>query len=322
VFISTLGPATRRRLARLAALLAALGLCELSGCAWIDAKQRELIYRPTSGSVQDWRPVSPADELLWLPIAAGDDSHAATPQGLRAIWIPQADAVAPAVLYLHGTFRNVFQNRPKIAAIHAAGFAVLAVEYRGFGDSSRALPSEASLVEDGDVAWRELARRVADPSRRAIFGHSLGAAVAVDLALRYQSHAPAYGALVLESAFTSLPAIARDSYPWAVFVDALATQHFDSIDKVGRIDVPTWLMAGTADRTVSSAHSRRLYDAAAHPCELVMFEGGTHSRLHQEFSEAYRQVWVDIATQMRSPDAAACGRGASRIVVVDARPGS
>lgn len=303
----------------------ALGMCQLCGCAWVDAKQRALIYRPTPGSLQDWQPLTSADELLWLPVrtSATKDRDASLPaQGVRAVWVPQADPSAPAVLYLHGTFRNVFQNRPKIEAIHAAGFAVLALDYRGFGDSSALLPSEDSIVEDGEAAWEELVRRVAQPARRALFGHSMGGAVAVELAFRHREAPPAYGALVLESAFTSMPQLALDRYPWAVFIDLLTTQRFDSLAKIGKIDTPTWLMAGTADRTVSSTHSRLLHSTAARACALVMFEGGTHSRLHQEFRLAYRQVWIDIAAQMASTDTDACGRRPGNIVNVDGVAGS
>jgi alpha-beta hydrolase superfamily lysophospholipase len=306
--------------------VAALVLCQFGGCAWFDAKQREWIYRPTPGSMQDWRPVTSADKPLWLPVAAAvrhDSQGGAAPQHLRAIWIPQDDADAPAVLYLHGTFRNLFQNRPKIAAIHAAGFAVLAVEYRGFGDSTSLLPSEETIVQDSEAAWEELVRRVPEPARRAIFGHSMGGAVAVELALRHRATPPQYAALVLESTFTSLPDLARDRYPWTGFLgEALATQHFDTIDKIGQIDAPTWLLAGTADRTVSSMHSQRLYGAAGRACELVMFDGGSHSSLHEEFGAAYHQVWTEIAAQMRAADPAACVRGAGHVVHVDSTAGS
>src|SRR3974390_1618162 len=107
-------PKLPRRLGWLTILLAWLGLSALSGCAWVDAKQRALIYRPTPGALQDWHAVTPHDELLWLPVSVRSKDHraATAPQGVRAIWVPHSDPQAPAVLYLHGTFRNVFQNRP------------------------------------------------------------------------------------------------------------------------------------------------------------------------------------------------------------------
>jgi pimeloyl-ACP methyl ester carboxylesterase len=301
---------TRGRLLR-GIMILAIAAGGLEGCGWIDAKLRELIYRPTAGSVQDWRPVTPQDELLWivLPPRGG-----AAPQGLRAIWVPQPKAAAPAVLYLHGTVRNLFENRSKIAAIHAAGYAVLAIDYRGYGDSTYVLPSEVTITEDVRAAWREFVQRVPVAARRVIYGHSLGGAAAIALA---SGLAPkAYGALVLEATFTSMPALVLDRYPWAGFVDILATQRFDSLDRIGQVDGPIWLLAGTADRTVPSAHSHQLFDAAPRACALVVFAGGSHSGLHREFSIAYRRVWRDIAAQLRL-DAPPCPSDTRRIELID-----
>ena len=67
------------------------------------------------------------------------------------------------MLYLHGTLRNLYGNLPKIEALREAGFAILAVDYRGWGDSTRIVPSEDTISADALVAWDELARRQPDP---------------------------------------------------------------------------------------------------------------------------------------------------------------
>ena len=301
----------------LAAIL--LGLAGLSGCAWLDVKQRGWIYRPTPGVLGDWQPITTADEAIWLLRPA--DKAGDPPQRLRAIWVPSemqsgvqsaalgsaADAgpAAPSVLYLHGTFRNLFQNRSKIAAIHAAGFSVLAVDYRGWGESSTALPSEASIVEDAELAYAEWQRRVPDPAARILFGHSMGSGVAVELALRHRAPA-GYAALVLESAMTSMPDIARDQGVLGSMAAWLTTQQFASINKIDQISAPKWFLSGTADNTVPSRQTERLYRAAHDPRQLVLFEGGSHSGLAAEFEDRYRVVWREVAAvvQGRAPAAA------------------
>jgi uncharacterized protein len=274
----------------------------LAGCAWIDAEQRLRVYRPTQGTMSDWQPVTEQDEALWIDVPPADAGAPA--QRLRAVWLTQPDPAAPGVLYLHGTFRNVFQNRPKIAAIFAAGFSVLAVDYRGWGESTPILPSEASIVEDAGLAWAELARRVQDPHSRVIFGHSMGSGAAVELALR-QSAPPTYGALVLESGMTSMPDLVRDIHPLGGLLVPLVTQQFDSIDKIDRIDPPKWFLSGTADNTVPTQQTRALFDAAQGDKHLVLFEGGSHSGLHQEFEQRYRAVWRDVAATLRAERSAA-----------------
>ena len=298
-------------LGRLLLAAALVGLTGLSGCAWLDVKQRGWIYRPTPGLLSDWQPITAADEAFWLLRPA--DKAGDPPQRLRAIWVPSQEVgravgggpTAPSVLYLHGTFRNLFQNRSKIAAIHAAGFSVLAVDYRGWGESAAVLPSEASIVEDAELAYAEWSRRVPDPAARILFGHSMGSGVAVELALRHRAPA-GYAALVLESAMTSMPDIARDQGALGSVVAWLTTQQFASINKIDQISAPKWFLSGTADNTVPSRQTERLYRAAHEPRQLVLFEGGTHSGLAAEFEQRYRAVWQDVAAVVQGrPRAAA-----------------
>jgi uncharacterized protein len=257
----------------------------------------------------EWKPITAHDEALWLDMPrATADASADAPAGaaadaaaqrLRAMWIPADDPTAPAVLYLHGTFRNVFQNRPKIAAIHSAGLSVLAVDYRGWGESTSLLPSEQSIMEDAEVAWAELTRRATKPDSRVIFGHSMGSGVAVELALRHREPL-AYGALVVESGMTSMPEMVRDYGAIGALLAPLVTQQFASIEKIGSISAPKWFLSGTADRTVPPQQTRRLYDAANGVKHVEMFEGGSHSGLHREFEQRYRAIWQDVAASLQA----------------------
>jgi uncharacterized protein len=276
-------------------LLLTLLMSSLNGCAWLDTRQRTWIYRPTPGLLRDWQPITPRDEAIWLQQPASSTRPDMPGHRLRALWIPSSKPHAPAVLYLHGTFRNVFQNRHKIASIHAAGFNVLAVDYRGWGESTPQLPSEATIMEDAELAWSELQRREPDAKRRIIFGHSMGSGVAVELAVRHQLP-QAYGVVVLESALTSLPDVARDFGGfWGRLAASLTTQQFASIHKISQIAAPKWFLSGTKDRTVPPAHAQRLFDAAREPKQLIWFEGGTHSELNQEFAQRYRAVWQSVS---------------------------
>jgi uncharacterized protein len=274
---------------------AACIVASLAACAWIDAQQRAKVYRPTVGTIADWKPITGHDEALWLDLPP--ERPGATPQRLRALWIPADDPSAPSVLYLHGTFRNVFQNRPKIAAIHAAGLSVLAIDYRGWGDSSVVLPSEQSIVEDAEVAWAEFSRRAPRPQSRVLFGHSMGSGVAVELALRHRDPLE-YGAVVIESGMTSMPDMVRDINPVGIVLVPLVTQNFASIDKIDRIAAPKWFLSGTADKTVPPQQTQRLYDAASGEKHLEFFEGGSHSGLHREFEQRYRAVWQAVAAAL------------------------
>ena len=291
------GLARRWRAAALALMFTAL-----SGCAWWDAKEVELALRPTPG-----RPAGlPADAQLFKP---GDqrwlaDVPAAVGQGtdkLALWWLPQPDPGAPALLYLHGTFRNLYQNLSKINALREAGYAVLAVDYRGWGESTVIVPNEETIAADAAAAWLEMLRRQPVAAQRVIFGHSMGGAVAVRLASGLKGGSD-YGALVLESTFTRMPDVAVAAGFWGRIVAAATTLEFDSRSRIQRIDAPILMLHGTADRTVPIELGRRLRDAAPPGVRWVQIEGGTHSRLHSEAPQVYREALQSVVDgQKRFP---------------------
>jgi len=215
-------------------------------------------------------------------------------------WLPAAQPDAPALLYLHGTFRNLYRNLPKIQVIRDAGFSVLAVDYRGWGRSTVIVPDEETIAADTLIAWAELQRRQPQASRRVIFGHSMGGAVAVRLAStqRWQQD---YGALVVESSFSRMPEVAAEAGFWGWVAARLTTLEFNAMGRIGKVDAPVLVLHGTADTTVPIVLGRRLCTAAqkAQPdagrVRCIEFAGGTHSRLHSEFEAAYTQTFNDLA---------------------------
>ena len=279
----------------------ALLLCaSVGGCAWLDAKQRQAALRPTPTRPNDVVTAPrPGDERWTVSVTAEDGVD----QRVALWWLPQPDPQAPALLYLHGTFRNLYGNQPKIEALREAGFAVLAVDYRGWGDSTNITPSEATICADAVLAWTELARRQPVPGRRVIFGHSMGGAVAVCLASGLR-HGRDYGALVLESTFTRLPDVAAEAGFWGRVAAGVTTLEFDSLARIGQVDAPIVMLHGNADRTVPVQLGRRLRDAAPPGVRWVEFEGGSHSRLHREFPDLYRETFHQVMDMLTPPNQA------------------
>jgi uncharacterized protein len=112
-----------------------------------------------------------------IPVNDGADA-----QRIHAWWWPAENPNAPAVLYLHGTRWSLTGQVFRLEQLRDFGFSVLAIDYRGFGESDGDQPSERTVYEDAHAAWDWLVARQPDPARRFIYGHSLGGAVAVDLA--------------------------------------------------------------------------------------------------------------------------------------------
>ena len=278
----------------------------LLGCAWLDDKQRELVYRPSPGRPSSFAGLRAGDLEYSVDVpgqargaapATGTATTATATDRLQLWWLPNADPAAPTVLYLHGTFRNLYQNLRKVEALREAGFSVVAVEYRGWGSSTPIIPSEATIYADANVGWAELVRHQPDPHKRVIFGHSMGSGVAVELASRRHVGID-YAGLILESSFTRLPDVAKAIGVAGTIASWFASQEFDSVAKIGKVDAPILMMHGVADTTVPVELGRRLRDAAPAGTRWVEFPNGSHSGLDREAPEQYKQAVRGLIEQL------------------------
>ena len=270
-----------------------------SGCAWLDAQQRQIIYRPTRSAAADFVGRLPGDLRYFVTLPAETSNTTSAPnapdQRIELWWLPNTAPQAPTLLYLHGTFRTVFENLHKIEALRSAGFSVLAVDYRGWGQSTPLTPSEQTILQDADLAWVELQRREPRAAHRVIYGHSMGSGVAVDLASRL--HAPTdYGALILESAFTSFSDVAREAGFLTQLFDLFNQQRFASIEKIARVNAPLLMLHGLRDDTIPIALGERLFKAANPPKQWLTIDNGGHSDLDEINPALYQSTLQRFAT--------------------------
>jgi alpha-beta hydrolase superfamily lysophospholipase len=274
----------RRRLSLL--LLACLLVLLPIGCAKLEQTERELVFRIEPGTAR-WFSGLPAglEEVHLQSPALG------TNESLHAWWWPAARKDAPALLYLHGSRWNLTGQLFRIEQLHALGFSVLAVDYRGFGQSRGALPSERSVYQDALIAWEHLARLQPEADKRFIYGHSLGGAVAVNLAheLTGENRAQAAG-LIVESSFTNLGDVAAAVTNTSLPVRWLLSQEFDSLSKIGEVGIPVLIAHGRDDRYVPSRFSEALFEAASEPKQLLLIEGANHNNGLRMAGSSYRQA--------------------------------
>ena len=200
---------------------------------------------------------------------------------LHAWWIParphgSSGESRGAVLYFHGNAGHL-AGRAEIARRWAdRGLDVLLFDYRGYG-LSEGSPSEEGLYADARAAYRHLRReREVSPEGVLLHGHSLGAAVAVELA----SERPAAG-LIVSAAFASLPSLASRLYGWLPdrAFRGWSRNRFDSESRIREVDAPVLAVAGGRDEIVAPAEVRRLYEAAAEPKRWVEVSGARHNDL-------------------------------------------
>jgi uncharacterized protein len=254
------------------------------------AFQRRLLYLPAPRTVPPAASVLPGAEEVafqtadglrlggWFVPGAGPVDSPAHPQPRVGYAPPPGDPAAagsgaarPAVLVCNGNGGDRSMRAPLAAALARMGLHVLLFDYRGYGGNP-GHPTEEGLAADARAALDHLVGRPeVDPARVVYFGESLGAAVALRLAVE---RPPA--ALVLRSPFASLAEVGRLHYP-LVPVSLLLRDRYDSAALAGRLAAPLLVLAGGRDRIVPAGHSRRLFAAAPQPKRLAVLDGADHN---------------------------------------------
>lgn len=259
------------------------------GCSNLDERQRAWIFQPSDRSWGGSAQLARDMEDIWI---AFDSEVTGQPAKLHGLWLPAkgaSDRQGPVLLYLHGARWNVAGSAPRIRRLQQLGFSVLAVDYRGFGKSTPGLPSEDMAYEDAKAAWDWLARRYPE-RQRYIFGHSLGGAIAIDLASKVQDEQ----GTIVEGTFTSILDVAS-SMKWGWLpIGPLITQRFESIRKVGKIGSPLLVVHGANDSLIRSDLGQRLYEAATGPKRFLLVEGGSHHSTMAVGLSQYREALAQL----------------------------
>ena len=282
--------------------VAVLASALVGACTSLDDFQRKVIFRPSKDSGRTPAEFQAKFDDVWLTVANARAGHSK----LHGWWIPATtgDAQAPAALYLHGAGYGISANLPRIMKLRDQGFSVLAIDYRGFGLSDGELPSEATAYEDAQAAWAELRHR-APTSPRYIYGHSLGGAVAMDLA--HTTAAKDAAGLVMESSFTSVREMQQfTAYNWIPFA-AVQTQYFDSLAKAPKLCMPTLFMHGSNDYRIPLGVAKKLFAAAPEPKRWLLVEGARHVDIPTRYTSQWSAALADFKALTARPQMA-CAR--------------
>jgi pimeloyl-ACP methyl ester carboxylesterase len=211
---------------------------------------------------------------------------------LHAWYLPVKDARF-AVLLCHGNGGNISHRLDRAMLMQRyLGTDVLLFDYRGYGQSDAA-PDEQGIYRDSRAAYRFLTEEKEVPTERVIlFGESLGAAVAVELATEVAS-----AALVLEAPFSSIPDMAREVIPFFP-LGRFIRNRYENEEKIPSIRVPLLVIHGERDRTVPFEQGRRVFEAAPEPKRFHAISGAGHNDTYIIGGEEYWQVWKEFLNEL------------------------
>ena len=223
--------------------------------------QSQLVYFPSMGRELAGTPRDAGLEYeeVWLDTSDGERLHG---------WFVPVPQARGTVLLFHGNAGNISHRIDYLIMLRRLGYSSFIVEYRGYGQSSGA-PSEPGTYRDAEAAWQHLTeKRGIAPARVALLGESLGAAVAAWLAAEREP-----GALVLASAFTSVPDLGAEVYPFLP-VRLLSRFRYDTRSALARVRAPVLVAHSPHDEIVPYRHGRALFDAAREPKAFLDLRGG------------------------------------------------
>ena len=212
-------------------------------------------------------------------------------------WFLPVDGSRYTVLVCHGNAGNISHRLDRAILMQARlKTDVFLFDYRGYG-LSQGSPDEPGTYRDARAAHTYLSTaRGVTPGNLIIFGESLGAAVALQLALEVPARA-----LVLEAPFTSIGDMARGMLP-IPFPGLLLRTKYDNLAKIGGLHMPLLVLHGDRDTTVPFAQGRRLFDAAPSPKTFFAIPGADHNDTYVIGGDLYWQVWSTFLDEVTRSD--------------------
>lgn len=233
--------------------------------AFIYVTQRSLIYLPDKRRplLKEWG----MSDMQEISLKTSD--------GLSLVsWYKPACDDKPTMLFFQGNAGNLGLRGQLIRPYLEKGYGVLLLGYRGYGGNP-GVPTENNLYMDMWAAWNFLIGQGIPAECIILLGESLGSGLAVELASQRQ-----VGAVILVSPYTSLIDLGNYHYPFLP-VKLMLKDQFDSLRKISSVKSPILILLAEEDSIVPAKFSKKLYDAANQPKELVVFHDVDHNSLFQ-----------------------------------------
>lgn len=210
-------------------------------------------------------------------------------------WYFPAKREMPLILFCHGNAGNISHCLPVIEQMNERGLPVFIFDYRGYGKSEGS-PTEKGIYMDGLAAYDFVLKyKDLQPEKIVPFGHSLGAAVAVEIALNRKIRA-----VILESAFTSMKDMAKTILIFRPLAH-LSGPAYNNLEKVRRIAKPMLIIHGDRDEIVPFKMGEALFKGSKQPKYFLPVKGAGHNDIHLVGGNRYADIIAAFAKEVKSP---------------------
>jgi fermentation-respiration switch protein FrsA (DUF1100 family) len=208
-------------------------------------------------------------------------------------WFFPGEKVSPVILHFHGNAGNISHRLHLVQPFLGKGFSFFLFDYRGFGKSA-GRPSEKGLYKDGFAAWTYLVEKEKiTPERLVLHGHSIGAAVAIEVALQKKVRN-----LVIESGFTSTKDMAKTMPLFSLFSPFLP-EHYNNLEKISRVSAPKLVVHGQRDEIVPFSMGEKLFANAEDPKFFYPVKDAGHNDVFIVGGEKYFRLFTEFARNSR-----------------------
>ena len=259
-----------------------------SFCLYLFLMQGRMIFYPTG-------------KLMATPADIGLDYESVTLSTSDHVklhgWFIPATEEGGALLFFHGNAGNISHRLDSLKIFHDLGLSTLIIDYRGYGRSQGSI-SEQGTYLDGEAAWNYLSETRKIPEQEiVVFGRSLGAAIAAYIASRKN---PA--ALILESAFTSIPDMGAKLYPYMP-VRVLSRFQYDARKALQSVSCPVLIVHSPHDDIIPYENGQKLYSSAREPKKFLEIRGGHNEgflvsgRIYREGISKFVETSLPVSLQ-------------------------
>ena len=210
-------------------------------------------------------------------------------------WFFPTNMGEPVIVISHGNACNISHMLEYASLLIEKNLQVFLFDYRGYGKSA-GTPSEKGIYMDAQAAYDYLINEEKIlPDNIVLFGQSIGAATAIDVAIKNHVRS-----IIIDGAFTSTKEMSKKIFPMNL-ISFLLPSNYNNLEKIGHITVPKLIIHGEDDEIVPFSMGKRLFEASRDPKYFYTIKGAGHNDTFVVGGEKYFQDLAYFINNSRLP---------------------